>query len=319
MDNTKSGISAKINNHSEFGELADDLLEVFPSSRIFVSGGFLFDVFHDNEPHDFDPAIFGPTFKDLVVGVKNIVDSGTIKPNRQSVHFRFNGKQVDLHLLMPRVINPTDTVDMLDNRYQFQLESDLSFNSYIEECCSSDKVLFSAGNIFAEYGNDQVFCFEERSIDDLNNKTLYIPEAERLRFSADPIFRCIKNASTGFSFEERTYELMINKNKLEYILWSDEDDERDLVSLLEDRFLSTLHRVEKQRLYLDGDREGSFSTFIDLCDKSGVLKNIFDEDVKNVKERYKDKEDLLLHIFEGKEAADEIFSGNYLYKNFFVF
>lgn len=313
----KEEISDKVNNHANFSKLADNLLELFPNSRIFATSGFLVDAYHGEEEHDYDPSIFGPSIERLEQKINNEFN-GKLNENEKCMHFTWNKKTVDLHILAPVLIRPLDNFEKFYNRYLFQLESNYPFEPYISECLDSDKITYSAGNVFAEYGCENVYLRNQKALQDLENKRIQLPEAERLRYSADPIFRTIKNGATGFEIESETYNYIIENNKLDYILWSDKKVERDLISLMEDKFLSTLLRVSREDNY-DGSDSADFSEFVRLCENASILKSLFQINLQSNKRRYDSKEEVVLEIFETKKEAENVFGGNYVFENFYDF
>lgn len=314
----KEEISDKVNNHTNFSKLADNLLELFPNSRIFATSGFLVDAYHGEEEHDYDPSIFGPSIERLEQQIKDKFKGAKLNENEKCMHFTWNKKTVDLHLLAPKLIRPLDNVEIFYNRYLFQLESDYPFKSYITECLNSDKITYSAGNVFAEYAGENVYFKNQKVLEELENKRIQLPEAERLRYSADPIFRTIKNGATGFEIESETYNYIIENNKLDYILWSDKKVERDLISLMEDKFLSTLLRVSREDNY-DGSDSADFPEFVQLCENASILKSLFQVNIKSNKRRYDSKEEVILKIFETKKKVESVFGGNYVFENFYDF
>ncbi len=314
----KKKVSKKVNGHQAFSELADKLIGIFPESRIFASGGFLVDAYHGDEEHDYDPAIFGPTIERVEEQINYEFSGAQLKENKKCINFRWNKKTVDLHLLAPKLIRPLDNVEKFYNRYLFQLNSDYPFESYISECLNSDEIIYSAGNVLAEFGHENVYIKNQKTLQDLENKKLRLPEAERLRYSADPIFRTIKSGSTGFRIEDKTYNYIVENNKLDYILWSDKKVERDLTSLLEDKFLSTLLRVSRENNY-DGKDSADFSEFVRLCENASILKSLFQVNLKNNKKDYDSKEEVVLQIFETQKEAEKVFGGNYVFENFYKF
>jgi len=151
---------------------------------------------------------------------------------------------------------------------------------------------------------------------DLKNKMFRLPKAERLRYSADPIFRTIKSGSTGFKIGGETYSYLIDNNKLDYILWSDKQVEKDVISLLEDKFLSTLLRVSRENNY-DGKDSADFFKFIRLCRNASIIKSLFGINLGGNIDQCNSKEGVLLSIFGNKKEIKKTFKGNYIFENFY--
>lgn len=312
-------ITKKVNN-SDFGTIAENLFEVFPDCKVFLLGGSLSDLYHDEEPHDYDPAIFGVTYEELLSKLDDEFNVVSSDKNELFVEYYDRDLQetVDLHILAPRLFNPLDDVEKLKERYQYQMKKtcNVSFEAYMEECLNSDESIYTAGNLMVGCGPSKTYCLNRRDIEDLTERNLRLYEPERLSFSIDPIFRVIKKLCTGYNFTPQVEHHFIKDSKIDYILWANDKVEKDLYSLLRDRFLATLMRVSVQN-ELEGSIDGDFNNFIELVEKCGVLREGFDIEINTRKREFNSKEEVLLYIFETKSKVRSVFSDNYLFKNFY--
>lgn len=302
-------------NDQPFLETVDRLQ--IPNSNIYLAGGAVVDFYHSEKAHDYDLNITGVEFNQLRKLVSESFKVTGVSEQEWKVSFRSNNKTYDLFILTPNAYDTNREVKARKYDYIHFLESQMSVESYVHHCLDFDLSIYTAGNVLVEVSSKDfpVHYNSKQNLYDIKHKVVRFPNSHVLRFTPDAIFRFIKLCCIGFKPEKRSYKNMITEHGLEYFLWSDKYDDRDLHSMVVDKFLSTLYRIDLERKI---GSESDLNLFVDLVSKSGIMKLLFDIQTPSVEETLNTKGDVMKHLFHDRnDVVEKYLRKQFLFKHYY--